>query len=193
MRKIIGPSALWVCAVIGLGALYGCQQHVDAPPVTAVEPPPPPPPAPPPPPTEDDKLQGELTQLNATPGSQGWTLSLDNGKFTGLKVSFDEEDNARLAKVADLMKSSPNLRLQIEAYPGSLGSKSHRTELAQTHANSVLRALSHQGADEDRIQAFAAAGIAIPSAAAGTSAKPRNVDIIFSNAEGEFKQAAASQ
>jgi outer membrane protein OmpA-like peptidoglycan-associated protein len=178
--------------VIGLIALYGCQQHAEAPPVAAVEPPPPPP-APPPPPTEDDKLQGELTQLNAAPGSQGWTLSLESGKFTGLKVAFDDGDTTRLGKVADLMKSSPNLRLQIETFPDNRGSKSHRTELAQMHANSVLRDLSQQGADEDRMQAFAS-NVPLESPPAGTSAKPHpQVNIIFSNAEGEFKQAAASQ
>ena len=193
MPKRPGPSALWISAVIGLTALYGCQQHAQAPPVAAVEPPPPPPPAPPPPPTEDDKLQGELTQLNAVPGSQGWTLSLESGKFTGLKVAFDDVDTTRLGKVADLMKSSPNLRLQIEAFPGNRGSKSHRTELAQMHANSVLRDLSQQGADEDRMQAFAP-DVPLDSPSAGTSAKPHpQVNIIFSNAEGEFKQAAASQ
>jgi outer membrane protein OmpA-like peptidoglycan-associated protein len=154
--------------------------------------PPPPPPAPPPLPTEDDKLRGELGQLNAEPRSQGWTLSLESAKFAGLKVSLDEGDTARLGKVVDLMKSFPNLRLQIEAYPGNVGPKSHRKDLAQMHANSVLRDLSQQGADEDRIQAFAA-DVTMPSPPAGTSPKPSKVDIIFSNAEGEFKQAEASQ
>jgi outer membrane protein OmpA-like peptidoglycan-associated protein len=137
-------------------------------------------------------LQAELSQMNAAPGGQGWTLSLGSGKFDGVKVSFDEPDTAHLGKVIDLMKSSPNLRLQIEAYPGNHGSKSHRQELAQIHANSVLRDLTRQGADEARIQAFAADTPAAPSTA-GTPSNPQKVQIIFSDAEGEFRQAAASQ
>ncbi len=192
MHTTIGPSALWVSAVIGVIALTGCQQHVQAPPIAAAVPPPPPPPAPPPPPSADDQLQAQLSQLSAAPDGKGWTLSLDSGKFKGLNVSFDEVDSARLAKVADLMKSSPNLRLQIETYPGNRGSKLHRKDLAQIHANSVLRDLTDQGADVARIQAFAVDNMGIQPAV-GKSHNPKKVEIIFSNTEGEFRQAAASQ
>ena len=193
MRTTINLSAMWVSAVIGVITLTGCQQHVEAPPIAAATPPPPPPPPePPPPPSADDRLQAELSQLNAAPGGQGWTLSLGSGKFAGLKVTFDAADAAHLGKVVDLMKTSPSLRLQIETYPGNHGSKSHREELAQIHANSVLRDLTRQGADEARIQAFAADTTAA-SPATGTPANPHQVQIIFSNAEGEFRQAAASR
>jgi hypothetical protein len=117
---------------------------------------------------------------------------LGTGKFAGLKVTFDAADAAHLGKVVDLMKTSPGLRMQSEAYPGNHGSKSHREELAQIHANSVLRELTRQGADEARIQAFAADTAAAPPAA-GTPSNPQKVQIIFSNAEGEFRQAAGSQ
>jgi outer membrane protein OmpA-like peptidoglycan-associated protein len=188
MRTTIGPSALWVSAAICLSALSGCQQHVEAPKLADTAAPlPPPPPEPPPPPSADDELHTALSQLQAVPGSAGWELSLDSGKFTGLKVRFDSQDAAHLAKIVDLMKRSPNLRLQIEAYPGNRGSKSHRRELAQIHANSVLRNLIDRGADEARIQAFAAD---TPAAHAAGADK---VAIIFSNADGEFRQAAASR
>jgi len=186
MCHTIRLSALWVCAAIGIITLSGCQRHVEAPPMTvaaAPPAPPTPPPEPPPPPSADDVLHTELSQLQALPGSEGWTLSLYSGKFTGLKASFDSGDAARLAKVIELMKNSPNLRLQIEAYPGNRGSKSRRKELAQIHANSVLRDLVDHGADEARIQAFAAA----------SAANPEKVQILFSDAEGEFRQAAASR
>ena len=85
MRTTIDPSALWIAAVIAVSALGGCQQHVQAPPTAAITPPPPPPPEPPPPPSADDVLHTKLSELNAVPGSQGWTLSLDSGKFAGLR------------------------------------------------------------------------------------------------------------
>jgi outer membrane protein OmpA-like peptidoglycan-associated protein len=188
---MIGPSALWISAVIGVIALTGCKQHIDAPPIAAAGPPPLPPPAPAPPPSADDQLQAQLSQLSAAPSSQGWTMSLNSGKFTRFKVRFDKEDAAHLAKVAELMKSSPNLRLQIGAYPGNYDSKLHRKDLAQIHANSVLRDLTDQGADQARIQAFAVDRGTQP--AAGPLSNPHKVEIIFSNAEGEFRQAAASQ
>jgi outer membrane protein OmpA-like peptidoglycan-associated protein len=175
---------LCVVAATGISALSACQQHVQAPPLHAAAPPPPPP-EPPPPPSADDQLQAQLTQLDAARANHGWTLSLDSARYEGQKVVFDAGDAAHLARIIDLMKRSPNLRLQIEAFPGTHGSKSHRQELAQMHADSVLRELMHQGADEARMQAFAASATP-PAGPQGQQPKQDAVNIIFSNAEGEF-------
>jgi hypothetical protein len=137
-------------------------------------------------------LQAQLGRLNAAAGSQGWTVSLGSGKFSGLNVTFDPRDTAHFDEIVDILKNSPNLRLQIEAFPANHGSPSHRREVAQAHADSVLRAFTRHGADEARIQAFAAATAAAPPAA-GKRSNPRQIEIIFSDAEGEFRQAAASR
>ena len=178
MRKLNGAScALAALALLSLGA---CTKHQEPAPVAAL--PPPPPPAPPPPsPSADDQLNGRLAVLGATPKDAGWTVTLTSAKFKQGKVSFGTDEEATLAKIAVLLKDNSHLRVQVEDYTEKRGPKARTQELSQMHANAVLRDLTAQGADEARIQA---------EGRVESSGAPR-IEIIFSNAEGEFKPTPA--
>ena len=144
--------------------------------VAAPAPPPVAPPAPPSPPSADDVLHGELADLGAAQGTDGWNLSIATASFKGGKVSFDSDDQSKINKVIDILRNTPDLRVVIGGYPDGRGSKAHQAKNAQLHANAVLRDMTRNGADAGRIQAI------------GKDADPtkRGIDLAFSDAEGQF-------
>ena len=172
--RVLSGSAWYALAAFAIVGLSACERHQETPPVAALPPPPPPPPPAPAAPNPDEQVQGQLAQLGAIQTAHGWTLTLADTKFRGGKVALEPSDT-RIQKVADALKSSPHLRVLIEAYTAQKRSKSHALEVSQIHANAVLRALTADGADEARIQAQ---GLVDPH--------DQRVDIVFSNAAGEF-------
>ena len=176
MRRLSGSGisgALVAVALLGLGA---CTKHEEPAPIAAI-PPPPPPPLPPPPPSADDQLKARLEQLGAKPSAGGYTVTLASAKFRGGKASFDSDDEATITKIVGLLRDEPQVRVQIEDYTDKRGPRARVQERSQMHANAVLRDLTSQGGDEARIQAQGRVNL---------STSPR-IDIVFSNAEGEFR------
>jgi OOP family OmpA-OmpF porin len=179
MRKIRLSTASCAVTAALLVGLSACAKHQESPPVAALPPPPPPPPPPAPPPSPDAVLQGQLENLGARQTDGGWTVTLPSAKYTGGRVSFGSEDQATLGKVVELLKANLQLRVLIEDYGNARGSKAHAHEVSQMHANAVLRDLTRNGVDPAKIQA---------QGNIGAAQHPR-VEIIFSNAAGEFRPA----
>lgn len=177
--------AMGLSVLLAMSMAACTRQQPPAPPTAAAPPPSPPPPPPPPPPSADDLLQKQLAQLGAVQNVGGWTLPIATAKFKGTKASFDADDQARLDQVAQLMKNTPHLRVVVENHGEGRGSKAHRHEESQLHANAVLRDLTAAGADEGRLQA-------IGKLADQADQADRGIDLRFSDAEGEFPPAAAA-
>jgi outer membrane protein OmpA-like peptidoglycan-associated protein len=174
----LGPwCALLALVLLSLGA---CSKHEEPAPVVAL--PPPPPPAPPPAPSADDQLKGQLSSLGATASTGGWSVTLSSATFRASKVALSPDERVTLGKIVALLKDNPHLRVQIENYASERGAKARVQEVSQMHANAVLRELTSNGAEEGRIQAQ---GLVDTS-------KSSRVEIIFSNAEGEFSPASAN-
>lgn len=177
MRKIsvsVVSCAVSTALLLGLSA---CVKHQEAPPVAALPPPAPPPPAPPPSP--DEVLQGQLQNIGARQTDGGWTVTLQGAKYTAGRVSFPAEGQATMGKIAELLKANLQLRILIEDYGNTRRSKTHAQEVSQMHADAVLRELTSNGVDPAKIQA---------QGRVGDPHNPR-VEIIFSNAAGDFRPA----
>ncbi len=178
------PSAsgisLVLVAIMAL-SLGACTRHEEPAPAAApiaAQPLPPPAPPPPPHPSADDQLQQHLAELGATPSNVGWTITLKSAQFGHGKVSFAADDEATLTKIANLLKDNSHLRLQIEDYTVKQGPKARLEEISQMRANAVSRDLTAKGGDQGRIQA---------EGRVDRSESP-GIEIIFSNAEGDFPQ-----
>ena len=178
MRKLSGSFISCALLAMALLELDGCAQK-EEPAVVAVAPPPPPPALAPPPPSADGQLHARLAHLGAKPTDGGWTLTLSSAKFRGGKVDFAADEEGTVTTIVSLLQGEPHLRLQVENYIDKRGPKAREQERSQMDANAVLRHLTAEGGDTVRIQT---------EGRIDTSTASR-IEIIFSNAEGEFRPA----
>lgn len=176
MRRLIASGTTIAVLAVILLSLGACSKHEEPTPVAAL---PPPLPTPPPAPSADDLLQAQLGQLGAKSSNGGWSVTLSSGKFRTSKVEFASDEQATLKTIGALLKRNPHLLVRIENYIDKRDSGAHLEKVSQMQANAVLRDLTSSGADESQIQA---------QGQVDTSTNPR-VEIIFSNAEGEFHPA----
>ena len=179
MRKITESSVSGTLLALLLLGVSACAKHEEPAPIAALPPPLPPPPAPPAAPSPDDQLQRQLSNLGAAAGNGGWSLTLSSARFRAGKVTFSSEEQVTLEKIVTLVKQNQHLRMQIENYLDKRGAKARIQQLSQMQANAVLRDLESMGADEARIQS---------QGEVDTSRNSR-IEIVFSNANGEFNPA----
>jgi outer membrane protein OmpA-like peptidoglycan-associated protein len=139
------------------------------------------------------QLQSE--QLGAHQTDQGMVVTLSNVLFSTGKATLQPGAHLQLDRLASFLKDHPKEKVLIEGSTDSTGSAAYNQKLSGARAQAVAQALELRGVQEDQYQTIGL-GEAYPVASNDTSAgrqQNRRVDIVFSNASGQFSEAALSR
>jgi outer membrane protein OmpA-like peptidoglycan-associated protein len=139
------------------------------------------------------QLQSE--QLGAHQTDQGMVVTLSNVLFSTGKSTLQPGAHLQIDRLASYLKDHPKQRVMIEGSTDSTGSADYNQKLSAARAQAVGQALQLRGVQEDQYQTIGL-GEAYPVASNDTSAgrqQNRRVDIVFSNASGQFSEAALSR
>ncbi|HET9034517.1 MAG TPA: OmpA family protein, partial [Dokdonella sp.] len=128
-----------------------------------------------------DALRTRINTLQATRGSQGMQMSLDDVAFAPGQSSLRAEASESLAKVVEFVRQDPGKTIRIEGHTDSTGSANANQVLSQKRAEAVRDALESAGIDASRMIAVGVGSerpVASNATAAGR-AQNRRVDIIL--------------
>jgi len=177
--------AVCLLAAACSGGTPATTASADAPPVSH---------GPPPPrqPSAEERFSSTLEELGSTNTYRGSTVMFSTAKPEKGQWALTDEDNARLDKVADLMKQNPQTAVIVEGYTDNHGDRSAYLKLSQKHAEAFQHALVDRGVDAQRIRAKGL-GEENPAADNGDAAgRARNqrVEVIVSAMNGQFAYAS---
>ena len=139
------------------------------------------------------QLQSEQLGVHRT--DQGMVVTLSNVLFSTGKATLQPGAHLQLDRLASYLKDHPKEKVMIEGSTDSTGSADYNQKLSGARAQAVAQALQLRGVQEDQYQTIGL-GEAYPVASNDTSAgrqQNRRVDIVFSNASGQFSEAALSR
>lgn len=139
------------------------------------------------------QLQNE--ELGAHQTDQGMVMTLSNVLFSTGKATLQPGAHLQLDRLASYLKDHPKEKVLIEGSTDSTGSADYNEKLSGARAQAVAQALQLRGVQESQYQTIGL-GEAYPVASNDTSAgrqQNRRVDIVFSNAAGQFSEAALSR
>jgi len=139
--------------------------------------------------------QLQKQQLGAQQTEQGMVVSLSNVLFSTGKSTLQPGAHLELDRLATYLKDHPKQRVLIEGNTDSTGSADLNQRLSATRAQAVAQALELRGVPQNQYQTIGL-GEAYPVASNDTSAgrqQNRRVDVVFSNASGQFSEAALSR
>jgi outer membrane protein OmpA-like peptidoglycan-associated protein/outer membrane murein-binding lipoprotein Lpp len=139
--------------------------------------------------------QLQKQELGARQTDQGMVVSLSNVLFSTGKATLQPGAHLQLDRLADYLKDHPQQRVLIEGNTDSSGSAALNQKLSAARAQAVAQALQLRGVSSDQYQTIGL-GEAYPVASNDTAAgrqQNRRVDVVFSNASGQFSEAALSR
>jgi outer membrane protein OmpA-like peptidoglycan-associated protein len=139
--------------------------------------------------------QLQSDQLGAHQTDQGMVVTLSNVLFSTGKATLQPGAHLQLDRLASYLKDHPKERVLIEGSTDSTGSAAYNQKLSAARAQAVAQALQLRGVQPEQYQTIGL-GEAYPVASNDTSAgrqQNRRVDIVFSNASGQFSEAALSR
>ena len=139
--------------------------------------------------------QLQTEQLGAHQTDQGMVVTLSNVLFSTGKSTLQPGAHLQLDRLASYLKDHPKERVLIEGNTDSTGSAEYNQKLSATRAQAVAQGLQLRGVQPNQYQTIGL-GEAYPVASNDTSAgrqQNRRVDIVFSNASGQFSEAALSR
>jgi outer membrane protein OmpA-like peptidoglycan-associated protein len=139
--------------------------------------------------------QLQKQELGARRTDQGMVVSLSNVLFSTGKATLQPGAHLQLDRLADYLKDHPKQRVLIEGNTDSSGSAALNQKLSAARAQAVAQALQLRGVSSDQYQTIGL-GEAYPVASNDTAAgrqQNRRVDVVFSNASGQFSEAALSR
>lgn len=139
--------------------------------------------------------QMQTEQLGARQTDQGMVVTLSNVLFSTGKATLQPGANLQLDRLAGYLKDHPKERVLIEGNTDNTGSADLNQRLSGLRAQAVAEALQLRGVQENQYQTIGL-GESYPIAGNDTSAgrqQNRRVDIVFSNASGQFSEAALSR
>jgi len=142
---------------------------------------------------EFKQLQTE--QLGAHQTDQGMVVTLSNVLFSTGKATLQPGAHLQLDRLAGYLKDHPKERVLIEGNTDSTGSAVFNQQLSAARAQAVGQALQLQGVSPSQYQTLGL-GESYPVAANDSAAgrqQNRRVDIVFSNATGQFSEAALAR
>lgn len=146
--------------------------------------------------SERDQLkQMQQEQLGAQQTSQGMVVSLSNVLFSTGKATLQPGANLQLERLASYLKDHPKQRVLIEGNTDNTGAAALNQQLSSARAQAVAQALQLRGVQPSQFQTIGL-GEAYPVASNDSAAgrqQNRRVDIVFSNASGQFSEAALSR
>ena len=79
------------------------------------------------------------------------TLVLEGVNFETNSATLTQASHATLDRVADSLKDSPDVRVEISGHTDSMGSAAHNMQLSASRADSVKRYLVSRGVDDSRL------------------------------------------
>lgn len=139
--------------------------------------------------------QMQSEQLGAHQTDQGMVVTLSNVLFSTGKSTLQPGANLQLDRLASYLKDHPKQRVMIEGSTDSTGSADFNQKLSAARAQAVAQALELRGVQPNQYRTIGL-GESYPVASNDTSAgrqQNRRVDIVFSNASGQFSEAALSR
>lgn len=139
--------------------------------------------------------QLQTEQLGAHQTDQGMVVTLSNVLFSTGKATLQPGAHLQLDRLASYLKDHPKERVLIEGNTDSTGSADGNQKLSGARAQAVAQALQLRGVAPNQYQTIGL-GEAYPVASNDTAAgrqQNRRVDIVFSNASGQFSEAALSR
>lgn len=139
--------------------------------------------------------QMQREQLGAQQTDQGMVVSLSNVLFSTGKTTLQPGAHLELDRLASYLKDHPKERVLIEGNTDSTGSAEYNQKLSAARAQAVAQGLELRGVPQDQYRTIGL-GEAYPIASNDTSAgrqQNRRVDVVFSNAAGQFSEAALSR
>ena len=139
--------------------------------------------------------QMQTEQLGARQTDQGMVVTLSNVLFSTGKATLQPGANLQIDRLAAYLKDHPKQRVLIEGNTDNTGSADLNQRLSGLRAQAVAQALELRGVQTDQYQTIGL-GESYPVAGNDTSAgrqQNRRVDVVFSNASGQFSEAALSR
>lgn len=139
------------------------------------------------------QLQSE--QLGARQTDQGMVVSLSDVLFSTGKSELQPGAHLELDRLASFLKDHPKQRVLIQGNTDSTGAPAFNQQLSTARAQAVAHGLELRGVPQNQIETIGL-GEAYPVASNDTAAgrqQNRRVDIVFSNASGQFSEAALSR
>ena len=139
------------------------------------------------------QLQKE--QLGAQQTDQGMVVTLSNVLFSTGRATLQPGAHLQLDRLASYLKDHPKERVLIEGNTDNTGSAAYNQKLSGARAQAVAQGLQLRGVPQNQYQTIGL-GEAYPVASNDSSAgrqQNRRVDIVFSNASGQFSEAALSR
>jgi outer membrane protein OmpA-like peptidoglycan-associated protein len=144
---------------------------------------------------EAEKLRSELTALQAKPTERGMVLTLGDVLFDTGRSDLKAGAMATIDRLADFMRDNAGYQLLVEGHTDSRGDDAYNLQLSESRAAAVRTALVNRGLAGDRVR-VKALGESYPVAdneSASGRQQNRRVEIVFSDAQGQFAGAAERQ
>jgi outer membrane protein OmpA-like peptidoglycan-associated protein len=139
------------------------------------------------------KERQDLASLKARQTARGLELTIASDVlFDTGSATLKPGATLQLNRLADYMRDSSKTRIIVEGYTDNRGSAAYNQQLSEERAQAVVSVLGTQGIGQDRLRTVGR-GKEFPVASNGTSAgrqQNRRVDIILSDASGQFSQGA---
>ncbi|NND45002.1 MAG: OmpA family protein [Xanthomonadales bacterium] len=141
---------------------------------------------------EARELEAALAELQAERTDRGMVLTLGDVLFDTDKAELKPGADLTLDRLVAFMNDYPERELRIEGHTDSRGPDEYNLTLSERRANAVRVALIARGVSAERLQSIGL-GERYPVASNDSSAgqqQNRRVEIVVSDAEGEFPPAA---
>ncbi len=132
--------------------------------------------------------QQQLADLKARKTDRGVVVTLGDVLFDTGQATLNPGAGAVLDRLAAFMAANPQTNVRIEGHTDSTGSAELNQVLSQRRADAVAAALESRGLSPERVRAIGR-GPDLPVASNATAAgrqQNRRVEIIFSDASGQF-------
>jgi outer membrane protein OmpA-like peptidoglycan-associated protein len=139
--------------------------------------------------------QAALAALQAKQTDRGVVVTLGDVLFDTAQATLKPGADLTLDRLADYMKNNAQARVMIEGHTDSRGSDEYNDVLSERRADAVAAALIRRGVSSDNLKAIGR-GKAYPVATNDTPEgrqQNRRVEIVFSDASGNFAKSALDQ
>lgn len=139
--------------------------------------------------------QKQLADLQAKKTDRGMVVTLGDVLFDSGQASLKPGADLVLGRLATFMAANPQTKIIIEGHTDSRGSDDYNLGLSQRRAQAVADALAAKGVPQANVRTVGR-GKAYPVASNDTAEgrlQNRRVEIIFSDASGQFAQGTDRQ
>jgi outer membrane protein OmpA-like peptidoglycan-associated protein len=136
--------------------------------------------------------QQQLADLQAKKTDRGMVVTLGDVLFDTGQATLKPGADLVIGRLATFLNANPQTKIMIEGHTDSRGTDEYNDALSERRARAVSNALSVRGVSQDSLRTMGR-GKAYPVASNDTPEgrqQNRRVEIIFSDASGQFAQAS---